>query len=159
MLKPVRNWDETSIPKITTATRARTSPDSQRTSPPNRSRRSCAKVRPPPPERRGEPERDVAVEHDRPEQQRAGDRLVPERRDAEDVERREDRLEQERAERRPDDAAAAAEDRDAADDDRCDHLQLVAHAGGRVDRSVAGRVEHAGDPRDPPAHEEGGEDA
>ena len=39
--------------------------------------------------------------------------------------------------------AAAAEDRDAADDGRADGVELEAGAGLRVDRAVAGRVEHA----------------
>src|ERR687884_1552006 len=126
MLKLVRNCDETSIPKMTTATRARTRPTSQRTRPRSRSRRSSAKVGPPLSQRRGEPERDAAVERDRAEQQSARDRLVPERRDAQHVQRRQDRLKEQRAERGTDDAAAATEDRDSADDDRRDHLQLVA---------------------------------
>src|SRR5712691_10294367 len=100
-----------------TAHSAKTSPTSQRTSERTRWRRSSAKVRPPLPQRGRELERDPAVERDGAEQQRPGDRLVPERRDAQDVERRENRVQEQRTERRSDDAAAPTEDRDPADDD------------------------------------------
>ena len=85
------------------------------------------------------------------------DRLVPERRDAEHVQRRVDGGEQQRAERGPDRAAAAAEDRHAADHDGGHHLQLVAGARGGVDRPVLRRPQHAGDAGDRPAHREGDE--
>ena len=65
-------------------------------------------------------------------------------------------LQEQRAERRADDAPAAAEDGHAADDDRRDHLQLVAAAGRRVDRAVARRVEHAREAGDAAADHERG---
>src|SRR3954470_17107886 len=159
MFELVRNCDDALTPNTITATSASTRPTSQRTAPRRRSRSSGAKVRPPLAERAREPQRDTPVERDRAEQQRAGDRLVPERRDAEHVQRRQDRVQEQRAEGRADDGAAAAEDRDAADDDRCDHLELIAAAGGRVARSVARRVEDARDAGDAAADEEGREDA
>src|SRR5471032_54490 len=131
------------------------SPTSQRRS---ERMRSGAKVRPSFPQRCRELERDPPVERDRAEQQRACDRLVPERRDAEDVGRREDRVQEERAEGRADSASAPAEDGDAADDDGGDHLELVPAPGRRVDRSVARRIEDTGDAGDAAADREGSED-
>src|SRR6266536_3928568 len=64
-----------------------------------------------------EPQRDDPVESDGRQQQGAGDRLVPERRDAQHVKRRVDGLEQQRPDGRPDRAPASSEDRNATDDD------------------------------------------
>ena len=57
-----------------------------------------------------------------PQQQRAVDRLLPERVDLQHHQRGADRGQQQRAERRAVDRARAAEDRDAADHHRRDHL-------------------------------------
>src|SRR6266511_3343359 len=66
-------------------------------------------------------------------------------------------VERDRAEGGPDDAAAAAEDRDAADDDGRDHLELVAAAGGGVERPVVRAPKHSGQAGDRAADGEGGE--
>src|SRR5215211_3134482 len=113
MLKLVRNWSETCLPNRTTAMRARTSPNSQRTKARARCRRSSAKVRPPLPQRCGQPERDPAVEGDRAEEERPCDCFVTEGRHTENVERREDRVQEQRAKRCADHATAPAEDRNA----------------------------------------------
>src|SRR3954468_7017079 len=63
----------------------------------------------------GQSPRQEGVEADREQQQRAVDRLLPERVDLQDHERRADRPQQQRAERRAVDRSGAAEDRDAAD--------------------------------------------
>src|ERR1700681_2435178 len=63
-------------------------------------------------------EADQPVERDRGEQQRTGDRRIPERRHPDRHERLVDDLEEDGSERRADDVAAAPEDGDAADDDR-----------------------------------------
>ena len=79
--------------------------------------------------------RDQAVEGDRADEQRARDGLAPEGRHVHDDERAVDRVQEQRAERGAENGAAAAEDRDAADDDGGDDLELVADAGDRVDRA------------------------
>src|ERR1700761_5676391 len=86
----------------------------------------------------GEALGDGLVEGDGEQQQEAPDRLVPERGDAEHVQRGADRGQEQCAERGTGDAAAAAEDRDAADHDGRHDLQFVAGARGRVDRAVLG---------------------
>ena len=93
----------------------------------------------------GRPRRggDEAVEGDGQQQQGADRGLLPERVDLEHDQRRGDRAEQQRAQRGAVDAADAAEDRHAADDGGRDHGQLVADAGGRVDRAEAGGEQHA----------------
>ena len=59
---------------------------------------------------------------------RALDRLLPERVDADEGQRRPDRPQQRHADQRADERAAPARDRRAADDDRGDGLQLEADA-------------------------------
>src|SRR3954453_20485712 len=68
------------------------------------------------------------VEADGDEQQEAVDRLLPELVDLQDHQRRSDAAQQQRAERRAVEAARAAEDGDAADDDRGHHGELLAGA-------------------------------
>src|SRR5581483_7789912 len=63
----------------------------------------------------------------------------------------------ERAERGTDRTAAAAEDRNAADDHRGDHLKLVTGARAGVDGLVLRRPQHPGDSGDRAAHRERGE--
>src|SRR3954462_12606525 len=102
---------------------------------------------------------DEAVEGDRDEQERADGGLLPERVDLEDDERGRDRAEQQGAESGAVDAAAPAEDRHAADDGRRDDGELVARAGGGVDRSEPRGEEHAGEPRERARADEGREHA
>ena len=59
-----------------------------------------------------------------------------------------------RAEAGAPDGAAAAEDRHAADHHRGDHVELVAGAGGRVDRAEPGREQHPGQPGERAAEQE-----
>src|SRR5437868_4698287 len=73
--------------------------------------RSGADTGTPSPQGGGQPHRDQPVQRDRHKQQESGDRLIPERRDAEHVQRRVDRVEQQRADRRAYRTAAATEDR------------------------------------------------
>src|SRR4051794_17443246 len=112
MLKLVRNCDDAVTPKTITAASAKVSPTSQRTAERSRSRTSLpraglvsrdtaasgSKMRPPLPQRSSQVQRDPSVESDRRQQQRPRDRLVPEGRDAEHVERREDGVQEERSE-------------------------------------------------------------
>src|ERR1700761_6067295 len=98
------------------------------------------------------------VEGDGEQQQEAPDRLVPERGDAEHVQRGADRGQEQCAEGGAGDAATAAEDRDAADHDGRHDLQFVAGARGRVDRAVLGAPQDAGDAGDRAADGERGED-
>src|SRR3954470_17546383 len=102
---------------------------------------------------------DEAVERDRDEQQRADGGLLPERVDLQDDQRRRDRVQEQRAERGAVDAAGPAEDRDAADDGRRDHGELVAGAGGRVDGAEAGGEQDPGEPGECARQEERDEDA
>src|SRR5712664_2200121 len=141
---PVRKLDEADEPMTAIATTTMASPDSQRSAGRSRSARLFM-AGPPQPQGAGETLGDGLVECDREQQQRAPDRLVPERRYAQDVQRRADRGKQQRAEPGADDAAAAAEDRDTADHHRGYHRKLVAGAGGGVDRAVLGAPEHARD--------------
>src|SRR5690348_14723349 len=93
----VRNCDEETVPRITIAKKATTSPASQRTSARVRSVSSGRLTEPPPAKRRGQLEQDQPVDRDRDEDQHPLDRLRPERRDADDVERGEDRAQEQRA--------------------------------------------------------------
>src|SRR5438132_7343647 len=115
----------------------------------------------PPPRTQGgrDAQRDQPVEGDRADEQPAGESLAPERRDVHDDERAVDRVQKQRAERGAEDGTAAAEDRHAADDDRGDHLELVADAGDRVDRGEVGQPPGSGDSGDGAAQHEGEEDA
>src|SRR3954447_11342328 len=106
-----------------------------------------------------EAQTDEAVERDGGEQQRADGGLLPERVDLQDDERGRDRLQQQRAERGAVDAAGPAEDRDAADDGRGDHDELVAGAGGRVDGAEARGEQHARQAGKRAGQDEGDKDA
>src|SRR6266516_6889162 len=69
-------------------------------------------------------QRDQPVEGDRSDEQRARDGLAPEGRHVHDDERAVDRVQEECTQGGAEDGAAAAEDGHAADDDRCNHLEL-----------------------------------
>src|SRR6516164_10017880 len=129
MLLLVRNCDETDAPTIPMITTSTARPVSQRRNGRSRSLMTA----PSHPQRDGEPDRDEPVHADGQEEQETPDGLVPERRDAQDVERGADRVEQQRAQRRSHHAAAAAEDRDPADHDGGNHLEFVAGARGGID--------------------------
>src|SRR5437764_8560654 len=89
MFVELRNCDDTETPNRTTATSARSRPVSHRTS---ERMRSGTEMRLLLLQDRCEPQGDPPVERDRAEQQRAGDRLIPERRHAEHVQGAENRL-------------------------------------------------------------------
>src|SRR6516225_5347170 len=143
-LFPVRKSGEAADPTMTMSRTTTASPVSQRTAPRSRPAMSLM-AGPPAPQRAGEALGDCLVEGDGDDEQEAPDRLVPERRDAEHVERRADH------------GAAAAEDRDAADHDGRHDLQLVAGARARLDGPVLRGPQHAGDAGDGAADAEGGE--
>src|SRR5215469_13388948 len=157
-LFPVRNCGDTDEPTMMTITTTAARPVSQRSAGRSRSMRLCMTA-PSFAQGAGEAHRNGLVERDRHDEQEAPDRLVPERGDAEHIQRRGDRRQQQRAQRRPDDTAAATEDRDPADHHGRDHLELVAGAGARVDRLVLRCPQHAGHPGDRAADRERGEDA
>src|SRR5829696_1386140 len=113
---------------------------------------SAGTPRAPPAQRDLDTDGEQPVERDREQQQRADRGLLPERLDAEDDQRRRDRAEQQCAQR-------AAEDRDAADDRRGDHGQLVAGAGGRVDGGEARGEQHAAEARERAGEHERGQHA
>src|SRR6202012_5201628 len=122
MLLPVRKLGEATEPmaKMRMTTTAR--PVSQRSADWTWGARSRS-VRllmtgPPLPQRAGEALGDGLVEGDGNEQQETPDRLIPERGDAEHVQRRADRGQQQRADGGAGDTAAAAEDRHPADHHR-----------------------------------------
>src|SRR5438067_7084034 len=104
-------------------------------------------------------QRDQPVEGDRGDEQRARDSLAPEGRHVHNDERAVDRVEEECTEGGAEDGAAAAEDGHAADDDRGNHLELVADAGDRVNGAEARQPDGAGDPGDAAAQHEGKENA
>src|SRR5262245_5163058 len=149
-LLPVRNSGEAAEPMITISATTTARPVSQRSAGLRSRARRLAGLRfakrglpvrllmagPGAAQGAGEALGDGLVEGDGDQQQEAPDRLVPERGDAQHVQRRADRGQQQRAQPGADDAAAAAEDRDAADHDGGDDLQLVAGAGGGVDGAV-----------------------
>src|SRR6266850_7576137 len=84
-----------------------------------------ATASPPRAQRGRNPQRDQPVEGDRADEQGARERLVPVGGDLDDHERTVDRVQEQRAERGAEHGAATAEDRDTADDDRSDHLELI----------------------------------
>src|SRR5689334_3757876 len=104
----------------------------------------------------GDPDRDQPVGADGQQDERADDRLLPELVDVEHGQGAADDRQQERAEARAPDRAAAAEHGDPADDGRGDHVQLVAGAGGRVDRAEAGGEQDTGEPGERAADQERG---
>src|SRR5262245_54970760 len=167
------NAGDAFAPKISVPMNRRTRPVSQRASRRTISRRGLgeaasaawgagvsglATAAPSRPEGRRDAHRHQPVEGDRPHQQAALHRQLPVRRDVRAGQGARDRLQQDRPEDGPDHAAAAAEDRDAADHDRGDHDELVARAGDRVDGSEVGEPERPGDPRDHAAERERRED-
>src|SRR5207342_3601183 len=114
-LFPVRNWGETAAPNTQMATTSSARPVSHRTARCSTSGRNAFRsgsdTGTPSSERGREPDRDGPVECDGHQQQETGDRRLPDRRDAQHVQRRVDGLEQQRPDGGPDRAAAAAEDR------------------------------------------------
>src|SRR5215471_7656233 len=119
----VQNCGEVTAPKMPMATTSTASPVSQRasgrsTADSGGTRRAAlwlgSDTRTPSSQGGRQPDRDGPVEDDRHQQQEAGDRLVPERRDAEYVQRGVDRVEQQCADRRAHHTAAPPEDRHAA---------------------------------------------
>src|SRR5216683_1853514 len=171
-LLPVRNCGDAAAPITTMITTTTARPDSHR-----RARENCARERwarsprgvfssgctafssgctaaTPQSQGGGQPEVDGPVERDGQDEQETGDRLVPEGRDAEHVERRVDGVEQQRAECGSGHASAAAEYRHPADHDGGHYLQLVACPRGGVDRGVACGPQHARDPGDRAAQDE-----
>src|SRR5689334_18477697 len=159
MLVLVKNSEDTDAPAMPMITTTSASPVSQRSSGPSDARNLSFMAGPSHSQRGGKPDRDEPVQGDGQEQEEAKDRLIPERRDAEYVERGADRVEQQGTQRRSYRAAAPAEDRDPADHHRGDHLKLVAGSRGRVDRAVLSRPQHPGHPGDRAAHGERHEDA
>src|ERR1035438_768723 len=105
-----------------------------------------------------EPDGDEAIEGDGQQEQKAGDGLVPEGRDAEDVQRGLNRAEQEGPDGRADGAAASAEDRHTADHHRGAHGLLLPGPRGGIDGFVLCGPEHPGQPGDGTADREGGKD-
>src|SRR3954447_70707 len=99
-------------------------------------------MRVPLPQRAGDPHGDQPVGADGQDDQRADDGLLPELVDVEHREGAADHREQQRAEAGAPNRAAAAEDRDAADHDRGDDVQLVAGAGRGVDGAEPGSEQH-----------------
>src|SRR5438876_4440886 len=116
MLLLVKNSEDTDAPAMPMITTTSASPVSQR----NHGRIRSLMAGSPHTQRGGEPDRDKPVQGDGQQQEEAKDRLIPERRDAEHVERGADRVEQQGAQRRSHRAAAPAEDRDPADHHRGD---------------------------------------
>src|SRR5436309_12175565 len=114
MLLLVKNCEDTDAPTMPMITTTSARPVSQRSSGPIHARIRSLMARSSHPQRGGEPDRDEPVQGDGQQQQETKDRLVPERRDAEYVERGADRVEQQRAQSRSHRAAAPAEDRDPA---------------------------------------------
>src|SRR5580704_9789140 len=114
MLLLVKNCEETDAPAMPMITTTSARPVSQRSSGPSAALSDLPgrslMARSSHSQRGGEPDRDEPVQGDGQQQQETKDRLVPERRDAEHVERGADRVEQQRAQRRPHRAAAPAED-------------------------------------------------
>src|SRR5512135_2416309 len=98
MLLLVKNDDETSAPAMPMITTSSARPASQRRAEPSeapiQARGRSGMAGPPQPQRGGQPDRDEPVEGDGQQEQETPDRLVPERRDAEHVERGADRVEQ-----------------------------------------------------------------
>src|SRR5215471_6070037 len=139
MLLLVRNCDETDAPTMAMITTTSARPVSQRRTGRSRSLMTGSS----PPQRSGEPDRDELVHADGQDEQETPDGLVPERRDAQDIERGADRVEQQRTQCRSHRAAASAEDRDPADHDGGYHLELVAGARGGVDGAVLRGPQHA----------------
>src|SRR5579885_1318383 len=147
-----RKYGDTSAPKAIVPPSTTRRSASQRASGP---RTRHLATRPPPcAQGRRDPDRDQAVERDRREEQRARERLAPEGREVDDDARAVDRVEEERAQGGAEHRAAAAEDRDAADDHRRDHLELVAHPGDGVDRPVVRQPDGAREPGDAAAQDE-----
>src|SRR3954447_18561118 len=154
-LPPVRKSGDDEAPAMIVATSRTTVRVSQR---PRRWRSSAGTAHAPPPQRVLDAQAQQAVGGDGAQQQRAVDRLVPERVDLQDRQGRGDGPQQQRAQDRAVHAARPAEDGHAADDDRGDDLQLEAGPGRRVDRAEARGVQDAGQAREGAAGHEGPED-
>src|SRR3984957_19444234 len=150
----VRNCGETDAPTAPTITTTTASPVSQRSSGRSRSLMAASSQ----PQRDAQPDRDEPIHGDGHDEQETPDGLVPERRDAQHVERGADRVEQQCAERRAHRAAAPAEDRHPADHDGRYHREFVAGPGGGVDGAVLCGPQHARHPGDRAAHRERDED-
>src|SRR4051812_43719855 len=97
-----------------------------------------------PPQRAGDAHRDQPVGADRQDDQEPDDGLLPELVDFEHREGAANHGQQQRAETGSPDRAAATEDGHPADHDRGHDVELVAGAGGRVDRAEPGREQHPG---------------
>src|SRR5215469_3757213 len=109
MLVLVKNCEDSDAPTMAMITTTSARPVSQHSSGPSDVRSLSLMARSSHPQRSGEAGLDQPVQGDGPQEQDTEDRLVPERRDAEHVERGADRAEQQRAQRRPHRATAPAE--------------------------------------------------